>query len=49
MIMTILPCGGRFLADVHVGANAVKLNDDELGVRYPLVSNFRPASAIGRM
>jgi len=31
--MTILPCGGRFLADVQVGANAVKLNDDELGIR----------------
>jgi len=29
--------------------NAVKLNDDELGLRYPLVSNFRPVSAIGMM
>jgi len=34
IIMTILPCGGRFLADVRGGANAVRLNDDELGVRY---------------
>src|SRR5262249_26830121 len=34
LIMTILPCGGLFLADVHVGANALKWNGDELGVRY---------------
>src|SRR5215467_4850192 len=34
IIMTILPCGGRFLADVRGGDNAVRLNDDELGVRY---------------
>src|SRR5215467_9822044 len=26
LIMTILPCGGRSLADVQVGVNAVKLN-----------------------
>src|SRR5438034_6969613 len=46
MIMTILHFGGRFLADVHAGAESRKSNDDELGVRYLLVSNFCPSSAI---